>query len=54
MRGNNHTARVSRPVFYIQPRIVLDQEGIARVAENTLNEVQVSHATGRGEKAGLQ
>ena len=53
MRCEHHAAGVPAPVFHVQRRIVLRQEGIAAVTEDALDKIKVAHQIAGREEADL-
>ena len=50
VRRKNDAAGVPRPVLRVEAGIVLRQQGIAGVAKNAFDEIQVAHQIARGEE----
>ena len=53
VRGEDDAAGVPRPVLDVQPGVVLGEGGVAGVAEDRLDEVEVAHQAAGREEAGL-
>src|SRR5437899_9603510 len=51
MRREKDAARVTGPMFGVQRGIVLGQIGIAAVAENAFDKIQIAHELARREEA---
>ena len=50
VRRQHHTAGVSRPMGYIEARIVFRKVRIAAVAKNALHEIQIADQAARRDK----
>ena len=51
MRGQNHAAGVSGPVLDVERGVVFREVGVASVAEDAFDEIQIAHQAGWGEEA---
>ncbi len=53
VRGEDDATGVAGPVLHIETGVVFRQEGISRVPEDRLDEVEIAHEIARSEKARL-